>query len=145
MKSSPYTTALSKPTPFNPFVYQQRNQRIFIDPRGTGHWAPETWEPPCELLEGKTAYLLRMEIPGVDKKSLNVKYANNWIVISGSRLLEGKLEFTEFLYGTFRREIPLPTDVEGEKIKAKYQDGILVLAIPKTSPLGWVKVDIASE
>ncbi|BFU24293.1 heat shock protein, Hsp20 family protein [Entamoeba histolytica HM-1:IMSS-B] len=137
-----HSQALVRPTPFNPFIQQQRNQKIFVDGKGTGHWAPEIWEPPCELLEAEQIYLLKLEVPGIDKKTLSVKYANNWVVITGTRQVEGKIEFTEFLYGTFRREIPLPTDVDGEKIKAKYQDGILAVVIPKKSPMGWVKVDI---
>ncbi|ELP84249.1 small heat-shock protein, putative [Entamoeba invadens IP1] len=136
------SSALVKPSFFNPYIDFKKNQRIFVDPTGTGHWEPEVWEPPCELLEQPTGYKLKMEIPGVDKKSLSVKYANNWIVICGSRQLEGKLEFTEFLYGNFRREIPLPADVDGAKLKAQYHDGTLIVNIPRASPMGWVKVDV---
>jgi len=118
--------------PFNPFIEQQRNQRIFMDGKGTGHWQPEIWEPPCELLETTNGYVLKAELPGIDKKTLNVKYANNWLVISGYKPVDENIQYTELLYGNFKKEIPLPTDVDGTKIQAKYQEGILIILIPLT-------------
>ena len=124
-----------------PCFFPPADPRIFVDPRGTGFWAPEAWEPPCELLDRKTTYLFRMELPGVDKKTLSIKYANGWLSVRGERPYDERTVHTEFLCGAFNRNIPLPNDCDTSKIKASFKDGLLTVVLPKSTP-GWVVVDV---
>ena len=92
--------------------------------------------PPAELHETPEAIHLKLEIPGMEAKDLDVQVTAEAVSISGERKSETKTEAkgvtrTEFRYGQFRRVIPLPTPIQNEKVQADYKDGILSLTLPK--------------
>jgi|ERR671933_845359 HSP20 family protein len=92
--------------------------------------------PPAELHETPEAIQLKLEIPGMEAKDLDVQVTAEAVSISGERKSETKTEAkgvtrTEFRYGQFRRVIPLPTPIQNEKVQADYKDGILSLILPK--------------
>jgi HSP20 family protein len=92
--------------------------------------------PPAELHETPEAIHLKLEIPGMEAKDLDVQVTAEAVSISGERKSETKTEAkgvtrTEFRYGQFRRVIPLPTPIQNEKVQADYKDGILSLILPK--------------
>jgi HSP20 family protein len=93
--------------------------------------------PAAELQETDTAIYLKVELPGIEAKDLDVQVTENSVSISGERKSETKTEEkgvtkSEFYYGKFHRIIPLPTEVENTKVGAEYKDGILHLTLPKT-------------
>ncbi|HLO85427.1 MAG TPA: Hsp20/alpha crystallin family protein [Nostocaceae cyanobacterium] len=93
--------------------------------------------PAAELQETDTAIHLKVELPGIETKDLDVQVTENSVSISGERKSETKTEEkgvtkSEFYYGKFHRVIPLPTEVENTKVSAEYKDGILHLTLPKT-------------
>jgi HSP20 family protein len=93
--------------------------------------------PAAELAETDTAINLKVELPGIDAKDLDVQVTHNSVAISGERKSETRTEKkgvtkSEFYYGKFHRVIPLPTEVENTKVVAEYKDGILHLTLPKT-------------
>ncbi|ELP87381.1 small heat shock protein C4, putative [Entamoeba invadens IP1] len=149
----PYATESSqqimKPQPkwFHLYKYlsSTSNNKVFIDPNGVGHFNSMTWEPPCELLDSGKTYLLKFEIPGIDKKTLSLQFNNNWITVAGNKEMpkqEGDFCFTEILYGQFRREVPVPIDASKDGIKAFYNEGILYVKLQKLSESEWVNVEI---
>ena len=80
---------------------------------------------------------LRMELPGVAKPDLKVEVGANQIVISGhkkseSTRREGQAVITERAFGSFRRVLPLPEDVDAAAVQARYEDGVLAVDLPKT-------------
>ncbi|BFU21402.1 heat shock protein, Hsp20 family protein [Entamoeba histolytica HM-3:IMSS] len=140
---------LAKPEPkwihLSRYLSKTSQNRVFVDPSGVGHFNSMTWEPPCELLDCGTNYLLKFEVPGIDKKSLSLQYSNNWVIVSGNKNMpidEGDFCFTEILYGQFRREVPVPVDASKDGIKAYYQEGILYVKLLKVSNSNWVNVEI---
>ncbi|HLP88204.1 MAG TPA: Hsp20/alpha crystallin family protein [Nostocaceae cyanobacterium] len=93
--------------------------------------------PAAELQVTDTTIILKVELPGIEAKNLDIQVTENSVSISGERKSETKTEvkgFTksEFYYGKFHRVIPLPTEVDNTKVTAEYKDGILHLALPKT-------------
>ena len=127
------------------FTQQQQNNKVFVDASGVGHFNSMIWEPPCELLDCKTYYLLKFEVPGIDKKSINLQYSNNWIILSGNKIMpsdEGDFCFTEILYGQFKREVPVPMDASQDGIKAQYNEGILFVKLNKISDNSWINLEI---
>ncbi|QLE56403.1 Hsp20/alpha crystallin family protein [Nostoc sp. TCL26-01] len=92
--------------------------------------------PAAELQETAEAIHLRLEIPGVDAKDVDLQVTDKAVYISGERKSTTKTEEkgvfkSEFHYGKFQRVIPLPTRIQNTNVKAEYKDGILNLLLPK--------------
>ena len=126
------------------FSRSTQNKKVFVDQNGVGHFNSMEWQPPCELLDCETHYLLKFEVPGIDKKSINLQYANNWIILSGNKELpnDGDYCFTEIFYGKFKREVPVPVDASQNGIQASYSDGILIVKLMKVLNNTWINVEI---
>lgn len=93
--------------------------------------------PAAELQETSDAIHLKLEIPGIEAKDLDVKVTENAVLVSGERKSETKTEDkgvtkSEFHYGKFQRVIPLPARIQNTNVTAEYKDGILNLTLPKT-------------
>ena len=92
--------------------------------------------PSAELVESDEAFQLKVELPGLDPKDTNVEVTPDAVSISGERKCESHTDKegytrSEFHYGQFQRVIPLPTQVQNDKVQAEYKDGILYLTLPK--------------
>ncbi|MFQ4142787.1 Hsp20/alpha crystallin family protein [Chlorogloeopsis sp. ULAP02] len=108
--------------------------------------------PVAELQETKDAIHLKLELPGIEVKDLDVKVTEDAVYVSGERKSENKTEDkgytrTEFHYGKFQRVIPLPAKIQNTDVKAEYKDGILNLLLPKTKAEKnkVVKVNLAQD
>lgn len=93
--------------------------------------------PAAELKETEDAIHLKLEVPGMEAKDLDIQVTENAVALSGERKSETKTEdngrtVTEFQYGKFQRVIPLPARIENTNVTADYKDGILNLTLPKT-------------
>ena len=112
---------------------------------------PETWTPTwsgkdiarfnprSEVSETKTHYNFKFDLPGLTKDQIKVELLDNRLTVSGERREEKKEEdkerkthFSEVFYGSFTRSFDFPTSVDAEKVDAKYDNGVLTLAVPKT-------------
>ncbi|MGV2829566.1 Hsp20/alpha crystallin family protein [Myxosarcina sp. GI1(2024)] len=92
--------------------------------------------PPAEMEETSEKIHLKLEIPGMDAKDIELQVSADAISISGERKSEVKTEEkgmtkSEFRYGSFSRVIPLPTRIENNNVSAEYKDGILNITLPK--------------
>lgn len=92
--------------------------------------------PAAELEETSDALLLKIELPGMDAKDLDIQVTADAVSVSGERKSESQSESngikrTEFRYGKFQRVIPLPVRIQNTDVKAEYKDGILHLTLPK--------------
>ncbi|MER3435126.1 MAG: molecular chaperone [Mastigocladus sp. ERB_26_2] len=95
-----------------------------------------TFVPPAEMEETPDAIHLKLEVPGMDAKDLDIQVSADSVSIMGERKSETKTEEkgmtrTEFRYGKFQRLIPLPARVQNTNVQAEYKDGILKLTLPK--------------
>jgi HSP20 family protein len=93
--------------------------------------------PAAEIEETKDAIHLKLEVPGMEAKDIDVQVTENAVLISGERKSETKTEEkgitrSEFQYGKFRRVIPLSARIQNTNVTAEYKDGILNLTLPKT-------------
>ena len=103
---------------------------------GDGEKMGLSFVPAAEMTETPEAVQLKLEIPGMEAKDLNVEVTADSLTINGERKSEIKTEEegftrTEFRYGKFHRVIPLPVQVDNSKVTAEYKDGILNLTLPK--------------
>jgi HSP20 family protein len=92
--------------------------------------------PSVEMKETDEAVQLKLEVPGLEAKDLNVEVTDDAVSIKGERKSESKTEEkgiirSEFHYGSFARVIPLPVHVQNDKVTADYKNGILNLTLPK--------------
>jgi HSP20 family protein len=92
--------------------------------------------PAAEMTEADDAIHLKLEVPGLEAKDINIEVTADSVSINGERKSETKSEEggitrTEFRYGRFHRIIPLPVRVENTNVTAQYQNGILNLTLPK--------------
>lgn len=93
------------------------------------------WMPVVDIEENKEAYLVKAELPGVDKEDVSVKIDDGVLTIKGekkSKVEDKKQHRVECSYGSFIRSFTLPQTVKAEKVEAEYKDGILKLTIPKS-------------
>lgn len=92
--------------------------------------------PAAELHESSDKITVRMELPGIETKDLDVNVTAEAIAISGERKSEIKREEqgmsrSEFRYGKFQRIIPLPSRIQNDKVQAEFKNGVLCLTLPK--------------
>jgi HSP20 family protein len=94
------------------------------------------WTPTADLFETKDAFVVRVEVPGLTEKDIDVEIENNVLSVKGERKIEKEAEEKgyrriERSYGKFLRAFTLPPNVIPEKIAANYANGLLELTIPK--------------
>lgn len=94
------------------------------------------WSPTTDVLETKDALIIRAELPGMTEKDISVEMENGILTISGERKFEEETKEktyhrVERAFGKFVRTLTLPTNVEADKIKATFNEGLLELTIPK--------------
>jgi HSP20 family protein len=113
--------------------------RLFrqLTPNENGDSELLAFMPSAELEETPEAVHLKLEIPGLEAKDLDIQVSEQSVSISGERKSETKTEEkglvrSEFRYGKFERIIPLPVHVKFDDAKAEYKNGILTLDLPKT-------------
>ena len=96
----------------------------------------KTYIPPAEIRETAEAFHLKLEVPGMDAKDIDIQATVDSVSVSGERKSVSRTDApnkkrSEFRYGAFHRVIPLPIRIQNTQISAKYQDGILYLNLPK--------------
>lgn len=102
------------------------------------HAKVATFQPSCDINEGKDSYFVSFDIPGVKKEDIKIEVVGNSLVISGERQREVKQQqdgdaplYYERAYGKFERTLVIPTSVNAEKIEAHYENGVLNMTLPK--------------
>ena len=105
------------------------------------------WLPPVDVSETEKELLLRAELPGMDKKDIEITLSDGLLTISGEKKNEHEekkenYHRVESRYGSFRRTLRLPTDIESDKIDANYKDGVLKVTIPKSEHVEAKKIEI---
>lgn len=97
------------------------------------------WNPRVELKETKNEYLLTADLPGCSKEDVNISLHDDILSVKGERKVETskdeeKYHFTERFYGAFERQIHMPENlIDKEKISAKFENGVLTVALAKAN------------
>jgi len=105
------------------------------------------WAPVMDIEEDNDNVMVRAEIPGMKKEDIKVSVRNNVLTISGERKQEKEMKNktyhrVERYYGKFSRTITLPSEVETDKIKASYKDGVLMVTLPKPESKKPKQIDV---
>jgi HSP20 family protein len=137
-------TQLTRWEPFNEFPnLQDRINRLFREPFRNGwNLAPETpftvtaFSPAVDIYEDEYKVTLKMEVPGIEEKDINVRLENNTLIVSGERKFENEEKEENFQrierrYGAFSRSFSLPSTLEPESAAAEYKNGVLHVTFNK--------------
>jgi len=107
------------------------------------------WTPAFDVSETGSELIVKVEVPGTDKKDINITVSDGMLTIKGEKKHEKKDENghyhrVETRYGTFSRTLRLPTEVEADKVDATYKDGVLNVTLPKSEAVEPKKIEIKS-
>jgi HSP20 family protein len=126
--------------PANLFGLQRLNR--ILDEAFAGLSFPEssvvtsTLFAPTDVSEDENALQITMELPGVDPNNVRLSLENNVLTIRGEKQQEfdennERIHRSERVYGVFERTFVLPNTVDPDKIEARFENGVLVVRIPK--------------
>jgi HSP20 family protein len=92
--------------------------------------------PAMELAEGDGGYELSVELPGLEEKEIDVEFADGVLTVSGEKREESEKKENGYLmserrYGSFSRQLTLPSDADPDSIEAKFKHGVLKLKMKK--------------
>jgi HSP20 family protein len=105
-------------------------------PQGSGRAETTAWAPALDISERKDAYLVTVELPGVEADDLEITLEDGLLTIQGERQFTSESSEEQFhrierRYGAFRRSITLPAQVQAEQIEASFDNGVLQIVVPK--------------
>jgi len=131
----------SRPTfdgSFSDFDQIRREMLRLLD-TATGDGAADTTAgvfPPMNITQDDDNFYLRAEVPGIKPAELSISALRNRVSISGKREIPREHDRVSYHRkerpeGAFDRSVTLPTEVDAERVEARYADGILTLTLPK--------------
>ncbi len=146
-------------TRWDPFrelnALQNRMNRLFEEQSGGGREESLTtgaFVPPVDIYEDEHSIQLKLEVPGIDEKDLDIKVENNVLTVSGERKFEKEEKEENFhrverRYGSFSRSFTLPNTVNTEDIQADYDHGMLKVRLAKRAEAKpkQIKVNVSSQ
>ncbi len=98
-----------------------------------------SWVPALEMYEREGELVVRAEMPGMNQEDFQVRAMGDRLVIEGERRSDNRetreqgYYQTEWSYGRFVREVPLPDDVDTNQVKARFENGVLEITVPFTN------------
>jgi HSP20 family protein len=148
-------TLITRWDPFREFVtLQDRMNRLFRDQQNGPEesLATASFAPPVDVYEDEHNIILKIEVPGIDEKDIDVRIENNTLTVHGERKFEKEekeenYRRVERQYGSFTRTFTLPTTVDSEKVLADYDKGVLKVTLAKKAEAKpkQIKVNVGSS
>jgi len=134
-------TVLTRWEPFRELVEMQRRMdRLFRDysasEEGQEFMTAGSFVPPVDIYEDEHHIALKLEVPGIEEKDLDIRVENNTLTVRGERRFEKEEKEENFhrierRYGTFTRSFTLPSTVDTDQVQASYESGILKIQLAK--------------
>jgi HSP20 family protein len=149
-------TVLTRWDPFREYTtLQGRLNRLFQDSFGEGReesLTTSTFAPAVDVYEDEHNVTLKIEVPGIEEKDIDVRIENNTLTVHGERKFEKEekeenYRRVERQYGSFTRSFTLPNTVDTETVTANYDKGVLKIKLAKKAEAKpkQIKVNVGSE
>src|SRR6476660_7762927 len=149
-------TVLTRFEPFREFTtLQDRMNRLFRDTYGDGRdeaLTTSNFAPPVDVYEDEHNITLKIEVPGIEEKDIDVRIENNTLTVHGERKFEKEEKEENFRrverqYGSFTRQFTLPNTVDPEQVSATYDKGELKISLAKKAEAKpkQIKVNVRNE
>ena len=111
-----------------------------------------SYAPPVDIYEDEHNIMLKLEVPGIDEKDIDVRIENTTLTVHGERKIEKEEKEENFRrverqYGSFTRSFTLPSSVDSAQVSADYDRGILKIKLAKKAEAKpkQIKVNVGSE
>ena len=151
-------TVLARWEPFREFsTLQDRMNRLFRESFHSEAGRDEslttsTFAPAVDVYEDEHQVTLKIEVPGIEEKDIDVRIENHTLTVHGERKIEKEekeenYRRVERQYGAFTRTFTLPQTVDTENVSANYDKGVLKITLPKKAEAKpkQIKVNVGSE
>jgi len=105
------------------------------------------WSPLADISENDDKYIVKLDLPGIDKKDVKLSFTEGQITISGERKQENEEKDTKYhrverMYGKYYRSFVLPNKIKEDKIDAQFKNGQLTITIPKADEVKPKEIEI---
>ena len=133
-------TVLTRFQPFREFSSLDRLNQRFRDSYNEASrdesLTTSSFSPAVDVYEDEHQVTLKLEVPGIDEKDIDVRVENNTLTVHGERKIEKEEKEENYRrverhYGTFTRTFTLPQTVNTETVSATHDKGVLKIALPK--------------
>ncbi len=110
-------------------------------------WNDDFFRPVLDIEEDDENIIVKTEVPGLKKEDIKVSVRGNLLTISGEKKREKETNNKTYhrierTYGKFQRAITLPSDIEPNKVKANYKDGVLTITLTKPEILKPKEIEV---
>lgn len=125
-----------------------------LDQAFNADWSENrVWVPATDVVEKKDAYVMYVDLPGVDASNVDISFEQNVLTVRGTKrspidiTKQGELRVyaAERVHGSFERSIRLPEFVDGEQINAEFTNGLLTITVPKAQAAQPRRIEIKTS
>jgi HSP20 family protein len=141
-------------TPWRPFRDLEEWERLFDDLWGRPSWRlpveERGWMPAVDVFEKADKFVVKAELPGMKEDDIDVSVVGETLSIRGEKKTETEVKEEDYYrcersYGNFYRSIPLPPNVDANKIEASFDDGVLEVTLPKSAKIKPKKIAVSAK
>jgi HSP20 family protein len=113
-------------------------------------WKSFNWSVALDVVESEDEYLVKASLPGINPEDLDVTFDDNRLTIKGevkedNDVEDSRYHLRERRYGSFTRSIKMPSGIQSDEIKARYDKGVLELHLPKVEEIKPKKIAIQAS
>jgi len=141
-------------SPWRPFRELEEWERRFDDLLGRPLWRlpveEKSWMPAVDVFEKEDRFVVKAELPGMKEEDIDISVVGDTLSIKGERKTETEVKEEDYYrcersYGSFYRSIPIPSNVDANKIEASFDDGVLELVLPKSAKIKPKKIAVSAK
>ena len=136
VKWNPSRELLNVEREFNKLFNSISGRFGLMDSSDTEEYENAVWMPLTDISEDKDNFILKLDLPGVNKDDVKISFTDGQLNISGERKQEKETKDSKFhrverAYGKYFRSFTLPSKIKDDKIEAEFKDGQLIITVPK--------------
>jgi HSP20 family protein len=129
-------------------------ERRFDDLLGRPLWRlpveEKSWMPAVDVFEKEDRFIVKAELPGMKEEDIDISVVGDTLSIKGEKKTETEVKEEDYYrcersYGSFYRSIPIPSNVDANKIEASFDDGVLELVLPKSAKIKPKKIAVSAK
>ena len=114
-----------------------------------GEWQQPEWSLALDVVENEDSFLVKASVPGAKPEDIDITFNKGMLTIRGemkdeSEQENGQYHLRERRWGSFSRSIALPQTIKAEDIQAEYNNGVLLLKMPKAEEVKPKRIQIAA-
>jgi HSP20 family protein len=140
--------------PWRSFGDLEEWERRFDDLFGRPLWRlpveERNWMPAVDVFEKEDKFIVKAELPGMKDDDIDVSVIGDTLSIKGEKKSETEVKDEDYYrsersYGSFYRSIPLPSNVDANKVEASFDDGVLEITLPKSVKVKPKKIAVSAK